>query len=996
MQPKHWYALLLLLLVPGILFSQSGKVRGTVVDVKSKDPLIGANVVVEGTTMGAVSDVNGEYLILNVPAGTYALKASYVGYQSTTVRNIIVSSALTTERNFELTSTGVDLQGVEIIAERPLVNKSATSSVRVIDQTLFDRLPSRGINAAIALQPGLVAGSTSGTYYIRGSRLDETGWALEGVSVRDPFTGNNAVTIIAEAVEEVQVMTGGYSAEFGGANAGLIRQQLRSGSESWRFGILAETDRWAGQDQKQFGTYSTGYHTAVLTAGGPLFMDNLRAFISAQNQRTLYGSDPTWNEPKEWGDFVTMAAYTPQHPMTALQDTIKGYKYGAGPLRGGIPGKNLNLNVVGTVTWDLKSTQVRFGGSMYTQSTKNGIGYDTKNWNPDLTAEGTSQNYFADLKITQFIDAKTFLEVSGSFYGSNSTSQDPIFKDNFYLYGDSAANWNQRKVQYRADGTTTSFWTPALGDRNDQTAGLTAIAPPGTGPTNGYNKNAKFAFGGKVDFTTQLTNEIEVKVGGEYQVSKYRNYSPPSLQNWAALNKRYPNKADFEKQLIAGSNIIGYDLYGNEREDALNVTDAQGNVVEVAPKPIQPAYGAGYIQTKIELRDIVMNIGMRYDYIATDIRPLIDPSMIKFSSEYSAVRANNFAEAEAKGYIQPRFGFSFPVTDRTVFHAQFGKFVGQGSLGSEVASQVALSGLLRGQFFYSSTYGFGLKPQKSTQYELGFAQQFSDNASFDITAFYKNIIDQVEYRYFLPTTGSDAAGPIPLLTNGDFATTKGLELKFTLRRTNRVQVNANYTLSDSKATGMSSNGKALLYGGSVGSAPFIPKYILPTSFNNPHRGNIMLDYRFGRNDGGPIFEQMGLNLLFTFRSGTNYTREENKFVDGRNIFPLEEVGASMTPWFMQLDGRIDKTFQLGTLNANVYIRMNNIPNSKMATSVYNHTGDVYQDGYFTSPEFESAYAARGKDADRWKAIQEWFRTPGGGGGLIQAPRTIIIGVKLEY
>jgi hypothetical protein len=107
MQQKKMLCLLLMLLLPGIMFAQSGKIRGTVVDAKTKDPLIGANIVVQGTNMGASTDVDGAYLLLNVPVGTYQIKASYVGYRTVTISNVRVNSNLTSEANLDMSSEDV-------------------------------------------------------------------------------------------------------------------------------------------------------------------------------------------------------------------------------------------------------------------------------------------------------------------------------------------------------------------------------------------------------------------------------------------------------------------------------------------------------------------------------------------------------------------------------------------------------------------------------------------------------------------------------------------------------------------------------------------------------------------------------------------------------------------------------------------------------------------------------------------------------------------------
>src|SRR5437867_5229803 len=133
MRAKPVVLLFALLLLPAMVFAGvTGKIRGKVVDRDSKESLVGANVAVEGTSLGAASDVNGEYTVSNIPAGTYSVKVSYVGYSAVTVSNVRVNADLTTSLDFAMVSEAVSLQGVEIIAERPLVNKSATNAVRII------------------------------------------------------------------------------------------------------------------------------------------------------------------------------------------------------------------------------------------------------------------------------------------------------------------------------------------------------------------------------------------------------------------------------------------------------------------------------------------------------------------------------------------------------------------------------------------------------------------------------------------------------------------------------------------------------------------------------------------------------------------------------------------------------------------------------------------------------------------------------------------------
>ncbi len=273
-----------LLLLPAILFAQgTGKVKGTVTDQATNEPLIGASVSIEGTSLGAATDIDGNYIIQNVPAGVHTVRASYVGYQVVSVSNIRVNSGLTTDLDIGLTSEELQLQPVEIVAERPLVNKSATNAVRITTGEDIEALPVRGVNNIIALSPGVVL--QDNTVFIRGGRQDEVGFYLEGVPITNKFVGGRAVTLVQDAVEEIQVQAGGYNAEFGGANSGIIQTQLKSGTSDWKASAQYSSDNIGFKStedlfnsQKTLGTYSYGFNEFTGTLSGPLLSEKIKIF----------------------------------------------------------------------------------------------------------------------------------------------------------------------------------------------------------------------------------------------------------------------------------------------------------------------------------------------------------------------------------------------------------------------------------------------------------------------------------------------------------------------------------------------------------------------------------------------------------------------------------------------------------------------------------------------------------------------------------------------
>ncbi|MDD8017557.1 MAG: hypothetical protein PHP42_04230, partial [Bacteroidota bacterium] len=234
----------------------------------------------------------------------------------------------------------------------------------------------------------------------------------------------------------------------------------------------------------------------------------------------------------------------------------------------------------------------------------------------------------------------------------------------------------------------------------------------------------------------------------------------------------------------------------------------------------------------------------------------------------------------------------------------------------------------------------------------------------------------------------------PTLVNGDYSTTKGLELRVTLRRVNRLQAQVSYTYSDARGTG--SNPTTLAGAVAASGEPgYIPKFVFPLDFNQTHNGSIALDYRFEKNDGGPILEQLGANLLLAFSSGFAYTRvsiEELSLTDPRSRTPLEPVGSSTTPWNFRLDLRVDKMVLAGPLNVDFYIYVQNLLNLDNANFVFSRTGDPKDDGWLATAQGSSKVATYGQPyTDLYSAVNNGYNA-----NNFTAPRQIRFGVKLEY
>ncbi len=524
--------------------------------------------------------------------------------------------------------------------------------------------------------------------------------------------------------------------------------------------------------------------------------------------------------------------------------------------------------------------------------------------------------------------------------------------DNFLAYGDSIANaqagvvW-QRSAADIEGGQIGRYIRPTR---------KVVMGFPFNGPGDvlaGYQKVKRQNYSLTGALSTQIGSVHSIKVGGDFQRYILRSYawtndavfSLASLLNQnASLPDGDPNKVTQEQVLInAGANNYGYDVWGKE---------VNGSGID-APK--HPVFASAYVQDKIEFKDLIVNIGLRYDYINTDNQAFIDPAHPERTIDPQSGRIDPSGLVDVPSFsgVSPRIGLSFPVTDRTVFHTQFGQFVQQSRLRDIFQGLYLTAANVRGGFFIGTPVGFNVRPERTTQYEIGFTQQISDFASFDITGYYKDIKDQVVYQQQNTGQGSPL-GAYYIFANGDFATTKGLELTFAMRRTKRIQVNASFTFQDARGTGSYPNSNRGIVGAPLDNVTlFTPVYISPLEFNNAFRGNINVDYHFGRDDGGPILSELGASVLLSFNSGHPFTRGiggADLEGDARNRQPVEPLNASTTPWVFQVDMRVDKTFRLGerlALNASVFVI--NLFDTKNVQNVFLRTGTPTDDGYLSDP-----------------------------------------------
>ena len=392
---------------------------------------------------------------------------------------------------------------------------------------------------------------------------------------------------------------------------------------------------------------------------------------------------------------------------------------------------------------------------------------------------------------------------------------------------------------------------------------------------------------------------------------------------------------------------------------------------------------------------------------ATGIAPyLVDPNQTE-------LQASAFKDYDPQTTISPRISFSFPISDEALFFAHYDILTSRPTNGNRLNM---ISYYFIDQVGNSVISNPDLKPQRTTDYELGFQQKVSNSSSIKLSAYYREMRDMIQvYRY-------TSAYPVSYISynNIDFGTTKGLTISYDLRRTKNLWLKASYTLQFANATGSSATSGINL----VTSGQPNLRTLNPISQDRNHQLSLILDYRYGRGAkyNGPTtsrrvkgtntvkvirwLENTGANVTFFAGSGLPYSRQSNvtSALTGAGTPVLEgSINGSRLPWQFRMDMKIDRDFYLKrkTKNGekeksphylNVYFQILNVLNSQNVMNVYRYTGNPDDDGFLAAAEYQPSI----NSANDSQAFRDLYSTRIDNPYNYSLPRRIRLGVIFSF
>jgi outer membrane receptor protein involved in Fe transport len=873
------------LCVAGTVYAgNTGKISGLVRDARTKEALPGVNITLAGTSLGAASDIEGRYVILNIPPGKYKILASYIGYRRFEVNDVSVSVDFTTPLDINLTEGSVELDAIVVQGERsPLIRQDLTNPTASISAENIESLPVTEISEVIGLQAGVVV-DNDGSIHIRGGLGNEIVYTLNGMNINNPYGNSRSVGVATNAVQEVSVSSGTFSAEYGGALSGVVNYVTKDGGSHWTGSLKYLTgDHVSSHDALFFNINKVNplnVNRTEATLSGPIFDENITVFLSGVYNwygghlygRRLYlptdsylsrdnfpSSDPRQGSPTDPYYFG---------PLTHDTTDLRGGAGGSGAI---VPlNWSRSYNLQGNLSWRITPSMKLKYEFVHNFDEYPNAGSFSVRYKPDGNAIFGGEGVMHSLEFTNTLNDRVFFTLKGSYV---------IDKAHEWAYDDP---YDSRYLPafYQVAFPNTSYLTG--GTDLDRLSRRTETIT------------------GKFDLVAQVSNSHEVKAGIEVRSHKLK------LEAYT-LQFRDPNSPNtnpsFANALSGQYHFLPY------------IPDEAGGLVRYTRKPLQIA---AYAQDKIELfTSIILNLGMRYEYFdpAAEYNPSISSEL---ASQDTIFIKKNLTDASKKHMLSPRLSVSYPITDQGTIRFSYGHFYQIGSLSSLYSNPD-----FRAPSGQSLSFGNpDVKPQRSVQYELGLQQGLNENLKVEFTGYYKDVRDYI-YSQTIITPRGDLS--YNLLTNLSYANTRGISISLVKRREvdGLLAATLDYTFQVSEGNRTLPTDEIFF---SEQAGKLSETYLVPLDFDRSHTLTATVSLAHS-ND-------WSVSAIGYVRTGTPYTPE----------FPSSVVPITFTqnsdrqPLQWNVDLKCEKFFRLEGLDLSLFLQVDNVFDVENELFVYANTG----------------------------------------------------------
>ncbi len=965
----------LLLASAGALAAQTGKIEGKVRD-QAGAPIQSAQVFIVGTAFSALTNAQGYYFINNVPAGTVAIRGAFIGFKKTEVEGIKVLAGQTVTQDIQLERATVTLDSLTVTtAANALVPRDEVTTKQRIDGQFTENLPVDRVGQVLQLQPGVVAEGANGAFIsIRGGRNDEAAFYVDGVSVQPGnrgtgfvSAGTNAsnatngdggvsatgVTFATNGFEEVSVTTGAAAAQYGNAQSGIVNITSRTGGGRFAGAVRAESDAMFGN------TLGMGFNRFEGTLSGPLGLKGLSFsanVVGEGNESLRFGkgredfplfvttgvdtvvsnenadgsfSDVNVNQYSIYtGDCDTFSGSTNADISSNNGEGCKGARvanssFSAGQVAGNINysygnGSRLRIGAAGSQNQGKNFSYFNTLNPGVAANQQTGFRAQnavyTLNWTQNLSknaqralALDVNLSYQTDRFIqSPFADGGPGTGTLGFYFSPIPLQYNFDFLDTRYdADGNEAAGGEYSKLDCFVRNIQSCLGAIDLGDADQ----VNAHQPQVTFRSNPYGLAQTFPDGGLASARLQLYKENRYVANAtlDWQLDRY---------NRIQVGGEY-----FNFDMTSYSASISSQAFSDYWEES-------------------PTRYAAFIQDRLDIGDVVVQLGIRYDYFSTNANrwqgfPSISTNP---ALEPGEDPTSLYVADESFDYISPRVQVAFPVTERTNFRLSYAQSVQSPDFAltfSGINTDLSVTNT-------NNVYGQNVDYGKSIIFEFGIQHAFNDDMVLDISAYNRDNLANAAGRLvtsFNPVFQQNQ--DLRLITNSDFGNTKGIDLRLNRRFGQLFNGTLGYSFQSAQNTGNDpftylNFGSRIVNQVTGGNQP-PPQAIAPVALSRPHQlsGSFGLTFPNGWKSGstaGTIFQNVQVFAVFRFASGTAYTSCGNPDgnqsvlsgqVCGRGGF-TNGLNNTRLPGFNQFDMRFVKGFNFGRSNLAFYLDARNI------------------------------------------------------------------------
>jgi outer membrane receptor protein involved in Fe transport len=936
-------ALLACICLSANVWGQNASLSGKVVDPKTGEPLLGASVVLVGTYKGASVDIEGNYVINDIKPGDYDIKVQFIGFETKLYTGITFKSGENKVLDIKLSEQTQSLNEVTVVGRSTQVNLEVAASEVTLKQEEISQMNVRDVQEIVGQQAGVL--KTQDGLQIRGGRVYETEYIVDGISAQDPLAGTGfGVDVASGAISNISLITGGAGAEYGGGSSGVVSTNIREGGDkfeisgSWQRDNLGNSD-WAtsfntDRVELNLGTPIPGTKKklTLFTSATMYLTDEYFGPTADQLQSSMFADDPDFWAPRQNNAYTntiklayqlkpgTKLSLTNQHSLSINQNTrslqivgfnsilTPGYQYS----------RSLNLDNATTYTHQSNLTALNLNHLI------------NQNWGISLSAGRLFTNLRAD--------------ANGRPFRSETVDQ-ILDEDNIITYPIDIFQYSSQELGIyfvnTSDGglTNNGGITPTWHDHyaEEYTLNLKATYIP--------NKSNEFSFGTQNTFT-------------EYQ---WVDVTAP----WVGAPIRINDSVVTENLSIGSSNDIW---------------------------KVNPVEGGIFLQDKISYNGISATLGLRLNYwapgkfaddaVADPNAPVID----QVREDYTDKTFGMFG-LRWKTRLLPRINVSFPVTVNNVLYFNYGHSM---RLPHPRFVYAGLDPTYQDRSFLSSLGNPDLDPEVNVSYEIGYKSKLTKDLAFTATVFNNNRFDYIVSRSVIVKDQSGRNTTKTFYINQDYANIYGVEIgaQYRLGKYFRTFGNVAYQVAKGKSNSARESALQIAQNGEVSTtkAQFL-------AFDRPWNVNVGVVFT----PDSTTFTALNLNglnvyLSYQFTSGYRYTpyylASTNEL--GRPVYEeitssyLSETAKNWHNFDLKVDYRLP--LNMGYKGISLSMEVRNLLDAKNGQVINPVTGKAYEYGDpvpndWRDPLYNSP-AERGTDP----------RNP----ARYLAPRQVLFGIAFRF